>query len=94
MLEFRKENRKAEKLAYGNYDVYFGDRLVAQIRTTLCRTDRLCLYYEGYDNHKTISLKHMTLQEGLEKAGRIIEKKLYKEAQEILAGLRQSIKIE
>lgn len=92
MLEFRKEG-KYGKLSYGDCDVWLGEQKIAEIRTGFT-TRKMRVYFRNEDGYTQISLKYRTISEGLTEAKKIIAKKLYVEANEILTSLRFPIQQE
>lgn len=92
MLKF-KEKRNYGKPSYGDYDVLLDKQKIAGIRTDFT-LEKMRVYFRNEDGYTQISLKDKTILQGLAKAKRIIIKKLYMEADEILTSLRFPIQQE
>lgn len=90
-MEVRK-HRVENRSVYGEYDFYIGEELVAQLTTQLVGVDYAYLYFlpKIYrDNNRTrIDLRHMTYDEALEKAIKIVTKKLYLRSMNVLYSLK------
>lgn len=95
-MEVRK-HRVKNRWVYGEYDFYIGEELVAQLTTQLVGVDYAYLYFlpKIYrDNDRTqIDLRYITYDEVLEKAIKIVTKKLYLQSMNILGSLK-SIEVE
>lgn len=90
-LNYTKEG-KYGKLGNGEYDVYLGERKVAEIRTTFTMKE-MRVVFDNNEGYKKIALSYLTVDEALEMASRIIKKSLYKEANEIFEALKEPAKI-
>lgn len=81
---------------YMRYDFYIGEELVAEL-TTLLGLDYAYLYFlptMRKDNDRTrIDLRYITYDEAVEKAIKIVTKKLYLQSMNILDSLK-SIDVE
>ena len=90
-MEVRK-HRVENRWVYGEYDFYIGEELVAQLTTQLVGVDYAYLYFlpKLYrDNDRTrIDLRYITYDEALEKAIKIVTKKLYLQSMNILDSLK------
>ena len=90
-MEVRK-HRVENRCVYGEYDFYIGEELVAQLTTQLVGVDYAYLYFlpKIYrDNDKTrIDLRYITYDEALEKAIKIVTKKLYLQSMNVLDSLK------
>lgn len=92
-MEIRKH--KVEKVwIYGEYNFYVNNQLVAQLRGQLVGTDYMFLYflpslYRDEDRTR-IDIQYHTYDEALEKATKIVKKKLYKMASSILEDIRET----
>lgn len=92
-MEIRKH--KVEKVwMYGEYDFYVNDKLVAQLRGQLVGTDYMFLYFLptlfGDEDRTRIDIRYYTYNEALEKATKIVRKKLYKMASNVLEDIREA----
>lgn len=90
-MEVRK-HKVENRLVYGEYDFYIGEELVAQLTTQLVGVDYAYLYflpkiYIGNDRTR-IDLRYITYDEALEKAIKIVTKKLYLQSMNILDSLK------
>ena len=90
-MEVRK-HRVKNRWIYGEYDFYIGEVLVAQLTTQLVGVDYAYIYFlpKIYrDNDKTrIDLRYITYDEALEKAIKIVTKKLYLQSMNVLDSLK------
>lgn len=90
-MEVRK-HKVGNRWIYGEYDFYIGEELVAQLTTQLVGVDYAYLYFlpKIYrDNDRTrIDLRYITYDEALEKAIKIVTKKLYLQSMNILDSLK------
>lgn len=90
-MEVRK-HRVENRWVYGEYDFYVGEELVAQLTTQLVGVDYAYLYFlpKLYrDNNRTrIDLRYITYDEALEKAIKIVTKKLYLQSMNIIDSLK------
>ena len=94
-MEIRKHKVEG-KWVYGEYDFYINNnnKLVAQLRTQLVGIDYMYLYflpnlYRDSDCTR-IDLRYITYEEALEKATKIVKKKLYALASNVLSGIRET----
>ena len=92
-MEIRKHKVEG-KWVYGKYDFYINNKLVAQLRTQLVGLDYMYLYflpnlYRDSDCTR-IDLRYLTHEEALEKATKIVKKKLYALASNVLSGIRET----
>ena len=82
---------------YMRYDFYIGEELVAELLTTPFGIDYAYLYFlptMRKDNDRTrIDLRYITYDEAVEKAIKIVTKKLYLQSTNILDSLK-SIDVE
>ena len=80
---------------YGEYDFYVGDCLVASLRNQLAGLDYAYLYFLPNiyrDEYRIrIDLRYITRDEALEKAIRIVKKKLYTMASNTLSSITETI---
>ena len=88
-MEIRKHKIKNNWI-FGEYDFFINDKLVAQLRRQLVGADYIYLYflpkqYGDYDRTR-IDWRYITNEELLEKAVKIVTKKLYLEAMKIFNG--------
>lgn len=90
-MEVRK-HRVENRWVYGEYGFYIGEELVAQLTTQLVGVDYAYLYFlpKIYkDNDRTrIDLRYITYDEALEKAIKIVTKKLYLQSMNVLDSLK------
>ena len=95
-MEVRK-HRVENRWVYGEYDFYIGEELVAQLTTQLVGVDYVYLYFlpkiYGDEDRTRIDLRYITYTEALEKAIKIVTKKLYLQSMNILDNLK-NIEIE
>ena len=95
-MEIRK-HRVKNRWIYGEYDFYIGEELVAQLTTQLVGVDYAYLYFlpkiYGDEDRTRIDLRYITYTEALEKAIKIVTKKLYLQSMNILDNLK-NIEIE
>lgn len=89
-MEIRKHKIKNNWI-FGEYDFFINDKLVAQLRRQLVGADYIYLYflpkqYGDYDRTR-FDWRYITNEELLEKAVKIVTKKLYLEAMKIFNGL-------
>lgn len=95
-MEVRK-HRVENRWVYGEYDFYIGEELVAQLTTQCIGVDYAYLYFlpkiYGDNDRIRIDLRYITYDEALEKAVKIVTKKLYLQSMNILDSLK-SIEIE
>lgn len=87
-----RKHKVENRLVYGEYDFYIGEELVAQLTTQLVGVDYAYLYflpkiYRGNDRTR-IDLRYITYDEALEKAIKIVTKKLYLQSMNILDSLK------
>ena len=92
-MEIRKH--KVEHVwTYGEYNFYIGDNLVAKLRIQLVSMDYAYVYFlpnlYGDDDCTRIDLRYITDNEALEKAIRIVKKKLYKMASNALSSITET----
>ena len=90
-MEIRK-HRVGDKCIHGEYDFYIGEELVAQLTTQLVDVDYAYLYFlpkiYGDNDRTKIDLRYITFNEALEKAIKIVTKKLYLQSMHILDNLK------
>lgn len=89
-MEIRKHKVNGEWI-WGEYNFYVNNKLVAELRRQLIGFDYMYVYFlpELYrDNYRIrIDLRYMTFDEVLEKATKIVKKKLYIMASNILSSI-------
>lgn len=79
---------------YGEYDFYANDKLVAQLRGQLVGTDYMFIYFlpslYGDEDRTRIDIRYHTYNEALEKATKIVRKKLYKITSSVLESIKET----
>ena len=93
-----KRHKVENRWIYGEYDFYIDGVLVAQLRRQLIGMDYAYLYFlpDLYrDNDRTrIDIRYMVDSEVIEKAFRIITKKLYTMSMKVLDGIKEISSVE
>lgn len=78
---------------YGEYNFYIGKQLVAKLRRQLIGMDYAYLYFLAdlyKDNDQTrIDIRYLLNEEVVDKASKIVRKKLYLKASNILSSIKE-----
>ena len=93
-----KRHKVENRWFFGEYDFYIDGKLVAQLRRQLIGMDYAYLYFLPNlykDNDCTrIDIRYMVDSEVIEKAYRIVTKKLYSMSMKELSGIREISSVE
>lgn len=93
-----KEHKVANRWIFGEYDFYIDGKLVAQLRRQLIGMDYAYLYFLPNlyrENDRTrIDIRYMVDSEVVEKAYRIVTKKLYTMSMKVLDGIKEISSVE
>lgn len=92
-MEIRKHKIEGVWI-YGKYNFYVNNKLVAKLRRQLVGLDYAYIYFlpklYGDEDCTRIDLRYFTNDEVLEKAIKIVKKKLYMIASNILTDIRET----
>ena len=87
-----KKVKLCNKWMYGDYDFCINNHIVAMVRTPIVGIDSITIYFlpELYKNEYAIKIdtRYMTEKETLDKITKIVQKKLYLFASNILSDIQ------
>lgn len=93
-----KSHKVENRRFFGEYDFYIDGMLVAKLRRQVIYRNYAYLYFlpklYEYNDYTRIDIRYMTDRKVIEKAYRIVAKKLYSMSMKALGGIREISSVE